>query len=117
MGRRRIGCLVTGAVAAAAIGAPFNVSVAPTLVTGAGPGPLVTTDQATVTVVPAGAYTYAWEQVSGDALIIVQPTNNATAFRGSPPEAGDLSGFFHCAVTKDGITLYSPLVGAAVFDG
>jgi hypothetical protein len=51
----------------------------------------------------SGSYTYAWSQVSGDLITILNPTGASTAFRGSTMEPGESrSGVFVCAVTDTG---------------
>lgn len=66
---------------------------------GIGNGPF-TTD--TVTGSPtggAGGYTYAWEQVSGDAVTITSASSAATSFSGSATAPASLSGSYRLKAT------------------
>ncbi len=62
----------------------------------------VTSDPATVTVVPAsgtGPYTYLWTKISGATFTINTPTAAATTFTTTLANAESLSGDYKCTIT------------------
>lgn len=80
---------------------PLSLAISPSEVDGGGSdgfhSVLITSAAATAT--PAGGiapYSYAWAQLSGDAMTILAPTSAMTQFRASAPPGRTLSATFQC---------------------
>lgn len=89
--------------------------MSPSSATGNNPGGgPVTTNSVTVSVVPAGAYTYLWTKVGGGDITVQSPSSATTAFQGFPNDGEVISANFRCAVSNGAVTIDSPNVGVAV---
>ena len=90
---------MTGAVIAAATAATTSVAVAisPNPAFGFGIDPLITSEAVTVNVATGP---YAWSQINGDTMSIVNPTSQTTSFQANLTPGEPKSGTFEVSTTR-----------------